>query len=82
MISIWLSTGSCLGLEGTAAIPVYVGSQAGLLDRLRQQIHRSAKKLRKAPLQSPESEHPDASTRVQFGREIDVAINLRIATSN
>lgn len=71
MRSTRLSAGSCS--EGTTAVPLYPGSQAQLLDRLRQQIHRVADQFGQAPFQCAEREQPDASVRIELDNKIDVA---------
>ena len=63
-------------------IPVYIGPQARFLDRLRQQIHRSADQFGQTPLQRSQSKQSDARFRVQLNQKIDVAIDLGVATGD
>jgi hypothetical protein len=71
-----------LWLEGTPAIPVYVGPEVLRLDRLGQQIYLAADQLGQAPLQGRKREKPDTGFRVQFGGKVNVAIGFGVAASD
>jgi hypothetical protein len=75
-----LSAGSCL--EGTPTISVDVGPQARLLDWLRQQVHLAADQFGQTPFQRSKRKKPDAGFRVQFGREVNIAVCLGIPPGN
>ena len=79
MMSLRLTAGSCL--EGTLTIPIDSNPKPLLGNRPREEVDLAADEFAKPPFQCTEFEQPDASLRIELGKQIDVAVCAGLATS-
>jgi hypothetical protein len=73
-----LSAGLCL--EGNAAIPLDVGPQMRVLNRLRQDFDVAPEGLAEPALERDQADQIHLCHRVKLGCEVDVAVFGSVAT--
>ena len=75
-----LSAGSCL--EGNPAVPLYVGPQPWVLDRLGEDFDRTTKSLTDSALKSDHADKIHLGSWIELNCEINIAFSFSITASD